>query len=203
MRHANQAKASTTPPRIKNMTLIADRPFAADDRTNPGNWEGDLVMGRRPSAVVTLVERCSRYVRLVALPHGIKAIPVRIALVEDLNQIEAGMCRTLTRDRGREMADHVTLTEETGCQVHFCDARSPWQRGTNENMNGLLRQYLDKNGDIRIHNQAALNHFAERLNGRPRAIFGGRTPSEMYAEMCGAGALSDRPVFQQGGALTA
>ena len=203
MRHANQAKASTTPPRIKNMTLIADRPFAADDRTNPGNWEGDLVMGRRPSAVATLVERCSRYVRLVALPHGIKAIPVRIALVDDLNQIEAGMCRTLTWDRGREMADHVALTEETGCQVYFCDARSPWQRGTNENTNGLLRQYLDKNGDIRIHDQAALNHFAERLNGRPRAIFGGRTPSEMYAEMCGAGASSDRPVFQQGGALTA
>jgi IS30 family transposase len=108
-------------------------------------------MGRRPSAVATLVERCSRYVRLVALPHGIKAIPVRIALVEDLNQIEAGMCKTLTWDRGREMADHVALTEGTGCQVYFCGARSPWQRGTNENTNGLLRQYLDKNGDIRIH----------------------------------------------------
>jgi IS30 family transposase len=125
MRHANQAKASTAPPRIKNMTLIADRPFAADDRTNPGNWEGDLVMGRRPSAVATLVERSSRYVRLVALPHGIKAIPVRIALVDDLKHIEAGMCRTLTWDRGREMADHVVLTAETGCKVYFCDARSP------------------------------------------------------------------------------
>jgi len=153
--------------------------------------------------VATLVERSSRYVRLVALPHGIKAIPVRIALADDLNQIEDGMCRTLTLGPRREMADHVALTEETGCQVYFCDARSPWQRGTNENTNGLLRQYLDKNGDISIHNQAALNHFAERLNGRPRAIFGGRTPSEMYAEMCGAGASSDRPVFRQGGALTA
>ena len=90
------------------------------------------MMGRRPSAVATLVERSSRYVRLVALPHGIKAIPVRIALVNDLNQIEDGMCKTLTWDRGREMADHVALTEETGCRVYFCDARSPWQRGTNE-----------------------------------------------------------------------
>jgi IS30 family transposase len=85
-------------------------------------------MGRRPSAVATLVERSSRYVRLVALPHGIKAIPVRIALVNDLNQIEDGMCKTLTWDRGREMADHVALTEETGCRVYFCDARSPWQQ---------------------------------------------------------------------------
>jgi IS30 family transposase len=87
--------------------------------------------------------------------------------------------------------------------VYFCDARSPWQRGTNENKNGLLRQYLDKNGDIRIHDQAALNSFADRLNGRPRAIFGGRTPAEMYAEMCCFKPTSDRPVLQQAGALTA
>ena len=87
--------------------------------------------------------------------------------------------------------------------MYFCDARSPWQRGTNENTNGLLRQYLDKNGDIRIHNQITLNHFAERLNRRPRAIFRGRTPSEMYAEMCGTDPTSDTPVVQDGGALTA
>ena len=113
------------------------------------------------------------------------------------------MCRTLTWDRGREMADHVTLTEETGCRVYFCDARSPWQRGTNENTNGVLRQYLDKNGDIRIHDQAALNAFAERLNGRPRAIFGGRTPAEMYATMCAQADPLIGPVGRHSGAVTA
>jgi IS30 family transposase len=167
--------------RIKNMTSIHDRPVEVEDRQVPGSWEGDLVMGRRPSAVATLVERTSRLVRLVALPAGIKPGPVRAALVADMLAVEPGLRRTLTWDRGREMADHAAFTDLTGCPVYFCDPKSPWQRGANENTNRLLRQYLDKNGDISVHDQAALDRFAAKLNGRPRRVLGWRTPAEVYA----------------------
>ncbi len=119
--------------------------------------------------------------RLVALPAGIKAGPVRAALVADLLAVEPGLRRTLTWDRGREMADHAAFTELTGCSVFFCDPKSPWQRGANENANRLLRQYLDKNGDISVHDQAALDRFAAKLNGRPRRVLDWRTPAEVYA----------------------
>ncbi len=140
-------------------------------------------MGRRPSAVATLLERTSRYVRLVALPDGIKAEPVKEALVADMADVPPQLRRTLTWDRGREMAQHSAFTTQTGCQVYFCDPKSPWQRGSNENMNRLLRQYLDKNGDLRVHDQAALDTIADRLNNRPRATLRWSTPAEIYGAL--------------------
>ena len=181
MRHPKSSAIPSGRGRLKNMVLIADRPADVADRLVAGHWEGDLVMGTRPSAVATLVERTTRYLRVVALPGGIKAAPVRAALVADLLNIDPGLRRSLTWDRGREMAEHAQLTTDTGCPVYFCDPRSPWQRGTNENMNRLLRQYLSKNADLRTHDQAALDAIAARLNGRPRRVLGWRTPAEAYA----------------------
>ena len=146
--------------RIKDMVPIQRRPPHIEERRVGGHWEGDLVMGRRPSAVATLVERRTRYLRLVALPKGTKAVPVRRALVEDLIQVPFWQRRSLTWDRGREMADHARLTRDTGCRVYFCDPSSPWQRGTNENTNRLLRQYLPKSGDLGSFDQAALDAIA-------------------------------------------
>jgi IS30 family transposase len=167
--------------RIRNMVSIRERPPHVEDRSVGGHWEGDLVMGRRPSAIATLVERHSRYVRLVALPAGIKATAVRDALVADLNRVPFWLRRSLTWDRGREMADHAALTALTGCRVYFCDLRSPWQRGTNENTNRLLRQYLSKTGNLTAYDQQALDAIAARLNGRPRAVLGWYTPAEVLA----------------------
>jgi IS30 family transposase len=120
-------------------------------------------------------------VRLVALPAGIKATAVRDALVADLNRVPFWLRRSLTWDRGREMADHAALTALTGCRVYFCDLRSPWQRGTNENTNRLLRQYLSKTGNLTAYDQQALDAIAARLNGRPRAVLGWYTPAEVLA----------------------
>jgi IS30 family transposase len=169
--------------RIKDMVPIRRRPPHIEDRRVGGHWEGDLVMGRRPSAVATLVERRTRYLRLVALPKGLKAVPVRRALVADLNQVPHWQRRSLTWDRGREMADHARLTRDTGCLVYFRDPSSPWQRGTNENTNRLLRQYLPKSGDLGSYDQAALDAIADRLNNRPRAVLGWQTPAEAFAAL--------------------
>lgn len=183
MRYPKRATGSQIKPRIKDMVPITDRPEVVELRAIAGHWEGDLIMGRRPSAVITLVERTSRLVMLVALPDGIKAPAVRAALVAAFSRLPGSMVKSLTWDRGREMADHRGFTEQTGCPVFFCAARSPWQRGTNENTNGLLRQYLNKNGNISLHDQAELDGFAERLNNRPRAVLGWRTPNEVFRQV--------------------
>ena len=141
-----------------------------------GHWEGDLVMGRRPSAVATLAERSSRYLLLVALP-GITAHAVQPALRDALHQVPSQLRRSLAWDRGREMAAHAELTAQTGCPVYFCDPKSPWQRGTNENTNRLLRQYLARSEDLRGRDQRALDEVAARLNTRPRRVLGWRTPA--------------------------
>lgn len=164
------------------MVPLHERPTEADDRRTPGHWEGDLVMGRRPSAVATLVERSSRYLLLVALPDGIKAQAVQPALRDALNHVPAQLRRSLVWDRGREMATHADLTAETGCPVYFCDPKSPWQRGTNENTNRLLRRYLARGEDLRGRDQQALDELAARLTNRPRRVLGWRTPAEVYAE---------------------
>ncbi|TQL01794.1 IS30 family transposase [Cellulomonas sp. SLBN-39] len=166
--------------RLRNMTSIHDRPMEVNTRTVAGHWEGDLVMGRRPSAVATLVERQTRYLRLVRLPDGFKADEVRDRLAAELEQIPRWIRLSLTWDRGREMAEHQELTTTSGMPVYFCDARSPWQRGTNENTNRLLRQYLAKGADLRTLTQRDLDDIAARINARPRRVLGWDSAQERY-----------------------
>nr|WP_242907978.1 IS30 family transposase [Actinomadura terrae] len=153
MRHPRVVRRPSGRGQIRDMVPISQRPAEVETRLVPGHWEGDLVMDKRPSAVATLVERTSRLVRLVALPDGLKAHQVRPHLVRAIEQMPSPMRGSLTWDRGREMADHAQLTAQTGMPVYFCRRRSPWQRGTNENTNGLLRQYLGKSADIRLLDQ--------------------------------------------------
>jgi IS30 family transposase len=167
---------------LRDTLHLSQRPPEAADRAVPGHWEGDLVFGKRPSAVGTLVERHSRYVLLFPLPEGVTAQQVRPALTAAILRLPQQLRRSLTWDQGREMAEHLQFTIDSGVQVFFCDPRSPWQRGTNENTNGLLRQYLPKSGDLRQLDQAALDAIATELNGRPRQTLGFKTPSQAFAE---------------------
>lgn len=165
---------------LPNITSISERPPEVEGRERIGDLEGDLVMGTRPSAIATLVDRCSRMLRIVKL-DGIKALPVREALTQDLLSIPASERLSLTWDRGHEMAEHEQLAEDTGTPIYFADAHSPWQRGSNENMNGLIRQYLPKRTSLSGYSQADLDQIADRLNNRPRKVLGWRTPAEVYA----------------------
>jgi IS30 family transposase len=162
---------------------ISERPAEAVDRAVPGHWEGDLVFGKRMSPVATLVERSTRFVMLVSLPGGHKADLVAEALAAKITTLPAALTRTLTWDQGHEMAEHIRFTQETGIEVYFCDPRSPWQRGSNENTNGLLRQYLPRTLDFRTLTQADFDTIADKLNGRPRQTLGFKTPSQALAEV--------------------
>jgi IS30 family transposase len=162
---------------------IRERPAEADDRAVPGHWEGDLVFGRGMSPVATLVERSTRFLMLVALPHGHKAEAVADALAEAVKDLPTQLGRSLTWDQGNEMAAHRRFTIDTGIQVYFCDPKSPWQRGSNENTNGLLRQYLPRGLDFRTLTQADLDAIALELNERPRQTLGFKTPSQALAEV--------------------
>jgi IS30 family transposase len=162
---------------------ISERPAEADDRAVPGHWEGDLVFGKRMSPAATLVERSTRFVMLVALPDGHKADLVAEALAAKITTLPAALTRSLTWDQGHEMAQHVRFTQETGIQVYFCDPKSPWQRGSNENTNGLLRQYLPRTLDFRTLTQADFDAIADKLNGRPRQTLAFKTPSQALAEV--------------------
>ena len=162
---------------------IRERPAEVADRAVPGHWEGDLLVGGgHDSQVATLVERQSRYVIVIRLPTKDSTTVVR-ALARRVQRLPAGLMRSLTWDRGTELADPRDFTIATNVQVYFCDPRSPWQRGSNDNTNGLLRQYLPKGTDLSIYTQAQLDAIALRLNTRPRLTLGFQTPAAKLAEI--------------------
>jgi len=172
--------------KLTNMINIRERPAEAEDRAVPGHWEGDLRLGaRQHSQIGTLVERKTRFVMLLALPDGRSTELVVNALSERILSLPDALRRTLTWDQGKELAAHERFTIKTGVPVYFCDPHSPWQRGSNENTNGLLRQYFPKGTDLRAYSQADLDAVADELNTRPRQTLGWRTPAEMYAQEAG------------------
>jgi IS30 family transposase len=179
-RQMRQAKGGTSKSglgQIVDTVSIRERPAEAEDRAVPGHWEGDLLCGSNHSHIVTLVERASRFAMLLKVPRGDTATVVG-ALTRHIGKLPAELRRSLTWDRGKEMAAHRTFTIATDVQVYFCDPRSPWQRGSNENTNGLLRQYFPKGTDLSQFSQAHLNKIALRLNQRPRKTLGFETPAD-------------------------
>lgn len=169
--------------RLQNMIMISDRPPEVEDRAVPGHWEGDLIIGKGGrSAIGTLVERKSRFVMLFRLPNGRTAEDVRLGLTRTITKLPAELRRTLTWDQGKEMAEHVRFSTDASMEVYFCDPHSPWQRGSNENTNGLLRQYFPSKSDLSEHSTARLNAVARSLNGRPRETLGWMTPAEVFGQ---------------------
>lgn len=184
-RKARRPRARGTDRRghLPNMTPIADRPAEVATRTVPGHWEGDLLKGaRNGSAVGSLVERTSRLVLLARL-EGTDAVSARQGFTRKLTRVPAPLRKTLTYDRGKEMAEHERLAQRLAIRVFFADPHSPWQRGTNENTNGLLRQYLPKGTDLSGYTQRALNTIAHRLNTRPRQCLHWATPLEVFTQL--------------------
>jgi IS30 family transposase len=183
-RRAKNEMRPTTPRKIPNPILISERPAEAKDRAVPGFWEGDLLLGTPTTAIGTLVERSTRYLMLFALPGAaIRAEAVREALAATIVKLPVSLRRSVTWDQGSEMAQHERFTVDTGVAIYFCDPSSPWQRGTNENTNGLLRQYFPKGRSLAHVTQAELDRVAAQMNGRPRETLGWDTPAEALSKL--------------------
>jgi IS30 family transposase len=165
--------------RITDTVSISERPASVADRALPGHWEGDLLFGSKNSQIATLVERQTRYVMLVKVA-GKDTKTVISALINNARKLPEELYQSLTWDRGKEMADHKRFTLATDIKVYFCDPQNPWQRGSNENTNGLLRQYFPKGTDLSRYSQAKLNAVARRLNERPRKTLNFETPAERF-----------------------
>jgi transposase, IS30 family len=169
--------------RIPDMVMISERPAEIEDRAVPGHWEGDLLLGQAgKSQIATLVERSTRFVMLAVLSDR-TAVHVAGVLAERIGALPEQLRRSLTWDQGRELTDHKRFTVTSGVPVYFCDPHSPWQRGSNENTNGLLRQYLPRNQSMRTHSQTDLDQIADELNRRPRKTLGWNTPAEKMLEL--------------------
>ena len=167
--------------RITDLVSISERPATVEDRAIPGHWEGDLLFGSRNSQIATLVERHTRYVMLVRVSRKDTETVIN-ALIKNAHKLPQELYKSLTWDRGKEMADHKRFTLATDIKVYFCDPQNPWQRGTNENTNGLLRQYFPKGTDISAYSQAKLNAVARKLNNRPRKTLNYETPAERFGQ---------------------
>jgi len=168
--------------RIIDTVSISERPATVEDRAIPGHWEGDLLCGTWNSQIATLVERQTRYVMLVKVASKDTETVIN-ALIKNARKLPHELYKSLTWDRGKEMADHKRFTLETDIQVYFCDPQNPWQRGSNENTNGLLRQYFPKGADISVYSQAQLNGVARKLNQRPRKTLNYETPAERFDQL--------------------
>lgn len=166
--------------KIRDMINISERPVEAEDRAVPGFWEGDLIIGKGgKSQVATLVERASRFTMLVRIPYDRTAQRVSILLAQKMEHLPEFLRKSVTWDQGKEMAEHASFTVKTGIDVYFCDPHSPWQRGSNENTNGLLRQYFPKGTDLSGYTQAELDAVADKLNNRPRETLNWKKPTEV------------------------
>jgi IS30 family transposase len=183
-RRVDRSRPTVARGKIKDMINISDRPDEADDRTVPGYWEGDLIIGQGgKSQIATLVERTSRLTLLVRIPYDRTAERVAALVAEKMQTLPELFRNSVTWDQGKEMARHAEFTAKTGMPVYFCDPHSPWQRGTNENTNGLLRQYFPKGTDLSLYSQEELDTITTRLNNRPRKTHDFRKPTEVFNDL--------------------
>ncbi len=182
MRHSRSGnKSGEGQGQIKDMVTISERPASVEDRAVPGHWEGDLLAGSKNTHIATLVERHTRYVMLAKV-NGKDTKTVITALIKQARKLPRELYKSLSWDRGKELSDHQRFTLATDIDVYFCDPQSPWQRGSNENTNGLLRQYFPKGTDLSVHSQRHLNKVARQLNDRPRKTLGFYSPAEKFNE---------------------